>query len=232
MTQFNITVLVPVLNRPKNVKSFIESFLNKTPENRADLLFITNADCQDEINEINNFSGPINIGIAPDDTISWAKRINWGINHSKQTHHFSESAPWLLCCADDVLFHDNWFELAESAAVGFDGILGTNDLGHPATIGGWHSTHPLVSRNYVETMGTMDEPGKLCHEGYIHNYVDLEFIHTAMKRGKWKHEPKCIIEHIHPSWNKAIWDDVYQKGQDGWGPDSNLWTSRKQIFNL
>ncbi len=232
MNLFSVTVLVPVLNRPQNVKRFIESFFSKTPPGRADLLFITGTSCQNEIDEIKKFSGPINVGIAPDDVVSWSKRINWGVNQSKTIHHFTEAAPWLLCCADDVLFHDNWFEIAECAAAGFDGILGTNDLGHPATIGGWHSTHPLVSRNYIETMGTMDEIGKLCHEGYIHNYVDVEFIHTAMKRGKWKHEPKCIIEHLHPAWNKAVWDDIYQKGQDGNSRDSQLWTQRKQNFGL
>jgi hypothetical protein len=81
-------------------------------------------------------------------------------------------------------------------------------------------------------MGTMDEVGKLCHEGYDHNYVDVEFIHTAMKRGKWKHEPKCIIEHMHPAWNKGVNDAVYDRGQKNVSADSRLWATRKHKFNL
>jgi glycosyltransferase involved in cell wall biosynthesis len=232
MSNFNITVIIPVLNRPKNVETFINSFVKNTDTSRADLLFVTSASCQEEIQEINKFTGNITVAIAPDDVISWGKRINWGINYSNTHHHFSTPAPWILCCADDVVFHPNWFEEAEKASVNFDGIIGTNDLGHPATIGGWHTTHPIVSRNYVMTQGTMDEVGKFCHEEYFHNYVDVEMVHTAMKRGAWKHVPQCIIEHIHPAWNKALWDDVYEKGQEKMPLDRDLWTLRKQKFGL
>jgi glycosyltransferase involved in cell wall biosynthesis len=224
MINFDIAVVVPVLNRPKNVKPFIESFLATTPLDKAEVIFVTSSSCQDEIDEIKKFSGPIRIEIASDDILSWAKRINYGISKTTQS--------WILCAADDVVFHQNWFELAQDASQGFSGILGTNDLGHPATIGGWHSTHPIVARDYVMSQGTMDEPGKLCHEGYNHNYVDVEMIHTAMKRGCWKHLKDCIIEHNHPAWNKNSWDDVYQKGQEKVSQDGALWQKRKAQFSL
>lgn len=232
MSQFNITVIIPVLNRPKNVPTFVNSFMANTPAGRADLLFITGADCVEEIQEIKKCSGPINFAIAPSNIVSWAKRINYGIVYSETTHHFSEMASWLLCCADDVVFHPNWFEEAEKHSINFDGIIGTNDLTHEASIGGWHTTHPLVSRNYVMTQGVMDEKGKFCHEGYFHNYVDLELVHTSMKRGAWKHEPKCIIEHFHPFWNKAPWDAIYEKGKENISADRELWIKRKERFGL
>lgn len=217
---FSITVIVPVLNRPQNVERLIRSFVTNSPVDKTNMLFVTGDDCQDEIAEINKFKdlGPIGIGIAPTDVVPWSRRINWGISNS--------TAPWLLCGADDVLFHPDWFAEAELAAKDFDGVIGTNDLGHPATIAGSHTTHPIVSRKYVMEQGTLDEKGKFCHEGYIHNFVDVEFVATAKQRGCWKHAPKCLIEHFHPAWNKATWDPVYQKGQDGWNHDRSLMINR------
>lgn len=226
MSLFSIVAIIPVLNRPKNVERLINSFKDNTPLDRAELLFVTGKDCKEEIEEINKFTGSISIDIAPDNIISWAKRINYGIKQSEN------KSTWILCGADDIIFHPNWFEIAEQKSINFDGIIGTNDLGHPATIGGWHSTHPIVSREYIKNFGVIDEPGKLCHEGYFHNYVDAEIVHTAIKRGKWIHEPKCIIEHLHPAWNKANDDDVYKKGHEKVNLDRNLWSKRKAQFNL
>lgn len=220
MSDFSITVIVPVLNRPQNVERLIKSFLLNSPNDKVSMLFVTAQSLQEEIDEINKFKdlGSISIGIAPEDVVPWSMRINWGINHT--------TSPWLLCGADDVVFHPSWFEEAEIAAKDFDGVIGTNDLGHPATIAGSHTTHPLVSRKYVIEQGTLDEKGKFCHEGYQHNYVDVEFVATAKQRGCWRHAPKCIIEHIHPAWNKATWDPVYQKGQDNWNHDRALLIAR------
>lgn len=232
MDEFNITIIVPVLNRPKNIEPLIKSFSATAPSGKVNMLFVTGENCKEEIQEINRFTGAISIAIAPEDIVSWSKRINWGINYSANNFVFTSPSTWVLCGADDIIFHPNWFEIAEERSKDFVGIIGTNDLGHPATIGGWHTTHPIVSRKYIMEQGTMDELGKFCHEGYHHNYTDVEAVHTAMKRGAWRHEPKCIIEHIHPAWNKATWDDVYQKGSENVTADSQLWQRRKQQFNL
>ncbi len=227
---FRISIIVPVLNRPKNVAPLLKSFKENTPNGKADLTFITSSSCKEEIDEINKHQGFVKLAIAPDEIISWARRINWGVDFT--SNYGDTESSWILGGADDVIFHPGWFEAAEEASQGFSGIIGTNDLGHPATISGSHTTHPIVSRDYIRDHGTMDEPGKLCHEGYIHNYVDAEFVHTAHKRGCWKHAVNCIIEHNHPSWNKGIWDDVYQKGQDNVNADRALWLKRKAQFNL
>lgn len=232
MEDFNITMLIPVLNRPKNIECLITSFLETIPVGRADMLFITSQDCTEEIEEIAKFKGPINVSLAPLEIMSWAKRIYWGVSKSNSIHHFDKPAPWLLCGADDVRFHSGWFERAEVMAENFEGIIGTNDLGNPATIGGWHSTHPIVSRKYIEDQGTMDQLGVLCHEGYHHNYVDVEFVHTAMKRNAWRHDPTCIIEHLHPAWNKSEQDDVYARGNATAPLDAHLWLERKEQFQL
>lgn len=229
---FLITVVVPVLNRQKNVAPFLNSFLANTPKDRAEVLFVTSNSCQDEINEIKKFEGPIHIGIAPDEVLSWAKRINWGINYSENNTKLDSPSTWVLCAADDVVFHPNWLEEAEKAAKDFNGVIATNDLGSHAVMVGQHATHPLVSRKYVKEQGTVDEAGKFLHEGYRHNYVDLELVATAKKRNAFKAALDCKVEHFHPSWKKAEWDNVYQIGQDHLNQDRQLWVNRSNKFNL
>ena len=65
-----------------------------------------------------------------------------------------------------------------------------------------------MAREYVDR-GTIDEPGKLLHEGYPHEYVDDEFVQTAKKRGAWAFAEASIVEHLHPSWGKAPRDKLY-----------------------
>ena len=50
---FTITAIIPVLNRPKNVSTFINSILDKSPKDKVEILFVTDKSCVDEINEIN-----------------------------------------------------------------------------------------------------------------------------------------------------------------------------------
>ena len=234
MQEFRITAIIPVLNRPKNVEPLIKSFVENSPKDLVDMLFVTSDSCQAEIREIKRCSslGPVAVAVAPGEVLSWAKRINWGINHSKSYHHFEECAPWVLCGADDIIFHAGWFEAAKEAANGFSGVIGTNDLGNPSCMDGTHTTHPLVDRKYVTEHGTMDEVGRFLHEGYQHNFVDLELVSTAVKRGCWKHAGNCHIEHNHPSWNKNQWDEVYQRGQSNWANDRLLWLDRAAKFDL
>jgi glycosyltransferase involved in cell wall biosynthesis len=225
MNNFYITVLVPVLNRPNNLSTLINSFNSNTPSNMVDMLFITSDDCIDEIEAIKKYNGPIKILIAPKEILSWGKRINYGI--------INTTSPWLLCGADDLKFHSNWFEETEEVAKDFIGVIGTNDLGNPRTITGIHSTHPIVSRKYIMEQGTIDgQLGKLCCEMYRHNYTDDELVLTAKKRNAWKHVSSIKIEHLHPAWNKANWDSIYQVGNDYWNHDQQLFESRKRIYCL
>jgi glycosyltransferase involved in cell wall biosynthesis len=159
MDNFNITAIIPVLNRPKNVPTLINSFLETSPLDRVKMLFVTSFDCEEEVKEIKKFSGPIFIGFAPNEILTWSQRVNWGIIYSNVNNN---SNNWILCGADDLRFLPNWFEEAEKASKDFDGVIGTNDLGNMQTIIGTNSTHPIVSRKYIMEQGTIDgELGKL-----------------------------------------------------------------------
>lgn len=117
--------------------------------------------------------------------------------------------PWLFLAADDLQFHPGWLEQAAAHVVGTVGVVGTNDLGNPRVIRGEHATHCLVTRSYVDAHGTIDELGKVLHEGYHHEYVDDELVGTAKHRDAWAFADSSIVEHLHPHWNKAPSDEIY-----------------------
>ena len=109
----------------------------------------------------------------------------------------------------------------------------TNTGGSPG--GGFHpraaATHFLVTRSYVEQFGTIDEPGKFFHEGYPHEWVDDEAIGTAQYRKAYAYADDSIVEHMHPAWGKADWDDTYRRmgqrmrdGQTLFNRRRSLWT--------
>ena len=230
-----VTILVPVLERPQHVTPLLASIVENTPRGEVEVLFITDETCKVEIGVIaqNQISLldilPTTLLIAPMEVHSWSQRINYGIRESKGT-------PWVFCGADDIRFHPKWLEEAQYVMRepgGPLGIVGTNDLGHWGTQEGWHSTHFLANRRYIEEHGTIDgEKGKLLHEGYRHNFTDNECNATAQKRGMRRHAFKCHVEHMHPSWGKGAPDAVYGHGGEHWGDDRALWDARRAKFML
>jgi len=69
----------------------------------------------------------------------------------------------------------------------------------------------MVHRDYVE-MGTIDEPGKVLHEGYHHQFCDNELVETAVSRGQFVFSRRSKVEHRHPIWRTAEMDPTYTKG--------------------
>ena len=138
---------------------------------------------------------------------------------------------WEFYCvgADDLTFHPGWYDtcLAAHERTGAC-VIGTKDLGNQRTMNGWHSTHFLVHRDYLEC-GTVDEKGKLFHEGYSHEFCDDECIATARMRRTYS-PSQAIVEHNHPDWGKAAWDDTYRKAQADRAVDAELFRQRRHMF--
>lgn len=154
----------------------------------------------------------------------YARKMNHGVRVTTE--------PLLFLGADDIDFHPGWFEAACARLTPGVGVVGTNDLGNPRVISGEHATHVLVTRAYVERHGTIDEPGKVCHEGYPHEFVDDELVATAKARGAWAFAADSIVEHLHPSWGKAPTDPLYDgqrrrlvQGRRVFERRKRLWTS-------
>lgn len=212
-----LIVLVPVLNRPQNVAPLCESFVaSKTP---GRLMFVVESGDTAELEAVYDACvkyEPVCL-FATSTARTWPEKINVAFTRGT-------NAEWVLFCADDVTFHENWWEAtAPLRAQPEIMVIGTNDLGNPAVMSGDHATHPLVRGSYL---GTVDNPEAIVHTGYQHWYVDNEFVITAKIRGVWAPCLAAVVEHNHPYWQKGEWDSTYEKGQQGAVLDQIEWTNR------
>lgn len=210
-----ITILIPVLGRPHRVAPVLDSIARTAP--RADVLFIASRDDRPEQLAIEE-AGAAMIR----HTGNYAAKINEGVRRT--------DTPLLFLGADDLEFHDGWLEAAVGKLREGIGVVGTNDLCNARVMAGLHSTHSLVTRSYC-ALGTADEPGKLLHEGYPHEYVDDEFIETAVSRAAFDFAFDAVVEHLHPQVGKAPMDALYaqqrrrmRRGRKIFRERRHLWT--------
>lgn len=190
-----VVILIPVLGRPQNVEPLLKSIRETTPTGRV--LFIANSDDEAEHRAIEAAGEEMLIVDG-----NYAAKINRGIEASDE--------PLIFMGADDLRFHPGWLEAAKAKLGDGIGVVGTADLLSKRVMAGEHSTHSLITREYA-ALGTIDDPTKVLHEGYPHEYVDDEFIETAKKRGAFAHAADSVVEHLHPFAGKAPTDALYSK---------------------
>jgi hypothetical protein len=225
----SLTVLVPALARPANVAPLVRSLdlsvvRERTEGWQIDLLFIC---CRDDAAEIAAVRAE---GLEPlVHTVSterhqYPKKINAGARNT--------TSDWLFLGADDLDFHWGWLREAISAYIRTGHlVIGTQDMGNQLVRTGRHSTHTLVHRDYLQ-FGTIDERGKLLHEGYDHNSCDVEFIETAIQRDQFTFASESVVEHLHPLWQrgKVQRDAVYNKGLQRATMDRMLLNRRRHLW--
>lgn len=224
-----IAILVPVLGRPQRAAEVFESALVASAEPHR-MIFLCSPGDHDEINACYETDAQVEVVDWEAGRGDWARKINYGLTLTDE--------PYVLLGADDLLFHDGWDIAALRVAEKGFGVIGTNDLGNATVMRGEHSTHPLCARAYAETWGTVDEPEKLLHEGYQHQWVDTELVQTAKVRGQWAFAADSIVEHLHPLWpdgkggHKGVMDDTYRKALSTPREDHRLYSQRKRLWEL
>lgn len=212
-----IDLLIPVLRRPQNAQPLVDSIdANTTTPHRV--TFICSEDDTDEIAAA-MLTGK-SIVLCPED--GYAPKINLAARASL--------ADFVFLGADDLRFHPGWDEEAIRVheLTGMP-VVGTNDLGNPTVMSGKHATHSLVHRSYL-MYGTADDPAKLLHEGYAHNWVDTEFIETAIARCAFDFARDSHVEHLHPLWKKGPHDEVYELGQRRYHDDRRIFMRRRPLW--
>lgn len=208
----DLTVIVPVLNRPHRIIPVVSSIMHSAPE--AQVWFITNG--EPTASPIDAINAEISEAMRQWDNV-WAFDFIDPApacgNYAKKINYAAEmiETEWLFTGADDLYFHDGWWEatwpLRSNPKVH---VIGTNDLGHPRVYALHEtSTHSLVRTSYARNQGLIDETGKVLHEGYVHEFIDDELVGTAKYRGAWAFAPTAHVEHMHPVWNKGEWDETY-----------------------
>lgn len=218
----NVVVLIPTLGRPNHIEPLLESLYSTTSDARP--LFLTSPS-DTEVRKVIDATGEERIDVPESPKGDYAKKINRGYNKSKE--------PIMFLAATDIRFGKDWLDIAVSYLDKNIQVVGTNDLGNPRVIRGEHSTHTLVTRNYCNLYGTIDQKGKVLHEGYPHEYVDDEFVQTAKARDAFAMAKDSIVEHLHPTWGKGEWDDSYREvnrrldqGYRHFCKRSKMWTQR------
>jgi len=118
--------------------------------------------------------------------------------------------PWLFFGAIDIEFCDDWLESALAVTDDRVRVVGTNDLANPRVMRGEHATHFLVARDYATKPIIDGQPGPL-YTGYVHEFVDDEFLGTARARGAYAFAADSHVRHHHPQFTDgAAWDDSYR----------------------
>lgn len=208
----DLTILVPVLGRPQRVRPVIDSVGAATPE--AEVLFVADPDDAAELEALEG-EGAEFITLAG----NYAQKINAGVKRT--------SAPHLFFGADDLVFHEGWYEEARCHLTENVGIVGVNDLCSPRVKAGRHATHFLASRWYAELPTFDGGPGPLC-ELYDHSYVDDEAVQTGLKRNALAFATDAIVEHLHPDNGTAPMDETYQRGRANIRQDRRLYMRRRR----
>lgn len=219
----SLVILIPVLRRPHRIIPVLNSIRDNTSVEHR-ILFIASPSDSEEIGALQT-TKDVDFVVMDRDYEGrgdYQRKINYGYQITTE--------PYIFLGADDLSFHPGWFEHAVQHMRGRVGVVGTNDLGNPRVKAGQHSTHSLVSRSYVDAWGTIDEKGKILHEGYPHEWCDDEFIGTARKRRAVAFAKNSIVEHLHPNWGKATLDLIYarqgermKQGQELFRRRSRLW---------
>jgi hypothetical protein len=216
-----IDILIPVLGRPQNAAKVAESIDEHTKVPHKTIFLCSRGD-EEEIEACKHTRGIV--WLCDDDR--YAAKINEGA----RIDLFGFPSTFIFLGADDLAFHDDWDvnAIAHFEEIGKP-VIGTNDLGNPTVMAGRHATHSLVHRLYLE-FGTIDDPSKLLHEGYDHNWVDTEFIETAMMRDAFTFCRDSHVEHLHPFWKKGPMDVIYKKGAEKYHHDNRLFRERRRLW--
>ena len=208
-----------MLGRPHRVEPLLDSLRATSPDARP--LFLVSPD-DHEVHAAVDAYGADRLTVLGPFPGDYARKVNAGLRASTE--------PLLFLGADDLRFHPGWLEAAVAKLGAGIGVVGTNDLGSPRVLAGEHATHSLVTRDYAERFGTIDEPGKILHEGYPLEYVDDEAVETAKHRGAWAFAGDSVVEHLHPSWGKAPRDPLYAKQRARMAAGMRVFLRRRPLW--
>lgn len=219
-----VTILIPVLGRPHRVAPLLESLQqSRMPGEFFRTMFICSPGDTDQIAAVQAAGQePMVVDWPIGTKADYALKMNAGFAKAQ--------TEWCFLAADDLKFQPGWFSACVRAHVRTRAcVIGTNDLHNQRVVNGNHSTHTLVHADYIDC-GTIDEPGQLLHLGYWHNFVDDEFVQTARWRDTYTHAHDALVEHLHPDWNNADWDDTYRLGKQHFTEDGSYFQTRLPLW--
>ena len=221
MNDSDLAILVPLWRRTDRFHTMLASAVQTAPGARV--VFIVSDDDRDVLGAALRALPSDVLGVpwpggSPGD---YAKKVNAGCRQTTE--------PLLFLAADDIVFHPGWFDACLAKLEPGIGVVGCNDGTQRSTVN-QHSTHSLVLRSYADEFGTIDEPGKILHEGYEHEFVDDELVGTAQHRGAYAFAADSLVEHCHSDWGKAPRDELYARGPERMRLSRPLFEKRQALW--
>lgn len=216
-----IDIIIPTLGRPQRIADMVTAIHDATVEAHQ-VVLVVEAHDTDTITAANDT-----------DALVVVNRRTRNYQGAVNTAYEDTSGDWLFCGADDLVFHPGWDQECLSLAADLlADVIGTNDLYNPYVARGMHSTHSLVRRSYLDTLGGVVDQGprSFLAECYDHNFCDTEFIATAKMRGRFRPCLTAIVEHLHPCAGKAEMDATYQRSMAEFDRDSRLYDMRMSLW--
>ncbi len=207
----SVAVIIPVLDRPQRVKPLLHDLELSLAHERAEgwdarIVFVCSLDDFEQLAAVHAAGHLPLVAEWEPGAGDYARKINLAASVC--------DADWYFTGADDLRFHVGWLRAAIDKHISSGAlVVGTNDLHNPSVVRGMYATHSLVHHEYVKT-GTIDEPGKILHEGYSHNCCDTEMVETAKARGTFVFAADSRVEHLHPTFRGAPDDATYAKGRE------------------
>lgn len=218
-----LAIIVPVLERPQNAWPFMRS-IARCEGMPAPTHVYAVADEADEATTQAWYEHGAHVLISEYGT-TFPHKAQWAWERAGGLYD------WVFLCGDDVTFKDNWWvEAMKIAKLEPDArLLATNDLHNPFVTGGVHATHPIIRTDWIiESGASWDGPGHLVHRGYYHSYCDNEWTKKALDEGVFCPALTSIVEHRHPTWGTAPWDNTYAIPVEHLGEDALLWEERRR----
>jgi hypothetical protein len=217
----NIAIVVPVMARPKSAEPFMDSLAKS---GAGDHHVYVVADRHD--------TRTIAAWKRTAATVLIADRGPTFPNKCQQAYEQTDE-PWILLTGDDVRFHPGWWQAARDAAVDGVSLISTNDLGNPYVASGELAIHPIIRRSWVDDHGaSWDGPGSIVHQGYAHGWSDWEWSTKAHAEGAFVYAPDCVIEHMHPVWKRAEFDETYVAARRGTKAGRQLFARRAEAAGI
>lgn len=116
----------------------------------------------------------------------------------------SASSDIIMMCADDLIFKSKGWDTRVKELMPSDGIglVSYDDLGTHENRK--EDGHPFIGRKFIETIGY------LCHPLMNHSLIDNWLAIIARKSKRYFYSD-ISIEHAHPKYDKASWDETYSR---------------------
>lgn len=152
-----------------------------------------------------------------------------GVN-ATNAGYWEATADWVVIGQDDFVWHEGWLDEALSVqeetgakVIGFNDGYDKRNFEHSV---GW-----LVDREFVEDFSlAVGFPNVIFFPHYKKNFSDNELCDTARDRGVWAYAKNAILEHMHPSFNKADNHPTYTNLDAHLSVDRELYDSRKHLW--